>query len=269
MEMVSVEDQLAPSNRFADLVRQEWDRAGRPSVRELARQTRKKAGAALSHGMIYSTLRGNSLPSSWENAQRVIEVVLDYAGERGPGRDALVASCRDIYLEENQKRAVMRSALHQGADARRRVNHAPPAQDQPRPDAGQGPFSEAIQQAEVVVDQRTRDLGLNHPDTLDARQQLAYWTGKNGSPATAAALLAELASDRERVLGPDHPATLNTRHAHAYWTGTAGHPDEAARLLQDLVIDRSRVLGSNHELTQRTRQNVIAWTSTMARCQAG
>ena len=199
----------------------------------------------------------------------MIEAVLDYAGERGPGRDARMARCKDIYLEENKKRAVRRSALRRGADAQRRVNHAPPVQDQPGAGAEQGPFSEAVQQAQVVVDQRMRDLGPNHPDTLDALQALAYWIGKNGSPAKAAALLGELASDRARVLGTDHPSTLDTRHAHAYWTGTAGRPDEAARLLQGLVIDRSRVLGSDHELTQRTRQNAIAWTSTMARCHAG
>ena len=53
-----------------------------------------------------------------------------------------------------------------------------------------------------------RVLGPEHPDTLIARHDLAYWTGEAGDPAAARDLFAELLPVRERVLGPEHPDTL-------------------------------------------------------------
>ncbi|MFJ2170344.1 NB-ARC domain-containing protein, partial [Streptomyces griseofuscus] len=57
---------------------------------------------------------------------------------------------------------------------------------------------------------RTR-LGPDHPHTLTARGNLAYWRGEAGDAAGAATAFAELLADRQRVLGPDHPDTLTTR----------------------------------------------------------
>ncbi|MGK5559284.1 tetratricopeptide repeat protein, partial [Actinomadura kijaniata] len=51
-------------------------------------------------------------------------------------------------------------------------------------------------------------LGPNHPDTLTARNNLAYWQGEAGDAAGAATASEELLADRLRVLGPDHPDTL-------------------------------------------------------------
>ena len=67
-------------------------------------------------------------------------------------------------------------------------------------------------------------LGPDHPDTLITRSNLAYWRGKAGDPAGAAAALEELLTDQLRVLGPDHPDTLITRSNLAYWRGKAGDP---------------------------------------------
>ncbi|MEW2266103.1 tetratricopeptide repeat protein, partial [Streptomyces sp. NPDC047868] len=62
----------------------------------------------------------------------------------------------------------------------------------------------------------------DHPDTLSARHQLAYYQGEAGDGAGAAAAFAELLRDRTRVLGPDHPDTLSARHQLAYYQGEAG-----------------------------------------------
>ncbi|MFE0147891.1 tetratricopeptide repeat protein [Nonomuraea sp. NPDC059007] len=61
-------------------------------------------------------------------------------------------------------------------------------------------------------------LGPEHPSTLAARANLAYWTGEAGDPAAARALYAELLPIRERVSGPEHPDTLTTRANLAYWS---------------------------------------------------
>jgi len=72
-----------------------------------------------------------------------------------------------------------------------------------------------------------RVLGPKHPDTLDARHNLARWTGEAGDPAAARDQFAALLPARERVLGPEHPETLSTRADMADWTRRAG--DTAAR----------------------------------------
>jgi hypothetical protein len=71
-------------------------------------------------------------------------------------------------------------------------------------------------------------LGPEHPETLTARHNLAYWTGTAGDAAGARDQLAALLPIRERVLGPEHPQTLSTRHNLAYWTGQAGDTDSGA-----------------------------------------
>jgi hypothetical protein len=196
-------------------------------------------------------LRGQALPADEDQVRDLIR--------------ALGGAVEDIERGMKLYRAARFS--RQRADTPSRAYHALSAHMDSEA-VEKGPAGEAVQRAQILVDQRTRDLGPDHPRTLDARQELAYCTGEDGSPTKAAALLRELARDRARVLGPDDPATLATRHTHAYWTGASGHPDEAARLLQLLVIDRARVLGPNHELTQKTRQNAIAWLSMTARCHA-
>ncbi|MFC5645609.1 tetratricopeptide repeat protein, partial [Kitasatospora cinereorecta] len=50
-------------------------------------------------------------------------------------------------------------------------------------------------------------LGPDHPDTLTARSNLAWWRGEAGDAAGAAAAYDQLLPDLERVLGPDHPDT--------------------------------------------------------------
>jgi hypothetical protein len=53
-------------------------------------------------------------------------------------------------------------------------------------------------------------LGADHPDTLSARQNVAYWTGETGDARGALTLFQALLPDLERVLGADHPDTLTT-----------------------------------------------------------
>ena len=64
--------------------------------------------------------------------------------------------------------------------------------------------------------------GPEHPDTLSARDTLAFWTGLGGDAAGARDQHAALLPIRERVLGPEHPGTLWTRGNLAWWTGEAG-----------------------------------------------
>jgi hypothetical protein len=99
-------------------------------------------------------------------------------------------------------------------------------------------------------------LGPDHPDTLAARHDLAYWRGAAGDAHGAISAFRELLADRLRVLGPDHPHTLTTRGNIAYWSGEGEYAEGAATALEELLADRLRVLGPDHPDTLSTRHNM-------------
>jgi hypothetical protein len=76
-------------------------------------------------------------------------------------------------------------------------------------------------------------LGPDHPHTLSARHELAYWLGAAGRVDEAIPRFQALLDDRLRVLGPDHPNTLTTRHNLAYLLRKAGRVDEARSIEDD------------------------------------
>jgi hypothetical protein len=72
-----------------------------------------------------------------------------------------------------------------------------------------------------LVQVKERVLGLEHPDTLTARGELAGWTGMAGDPAAARDMFVALLLVEERVLGPEHPHTLADRRELAGWSERA------------------------------------------------
>ena len=102
--------------------------------------------------------------------------------------------------------------------------------------------------------------GPEHPDTLNARHQLARRTGEAGDAAGARDQLVALLPIRERVLGPEHPDTLATRHQLARWTGKAGDAAGARDQFAALLPIRERVLAPEHPNTLTNRLNLARWT---------
>ncbi|WP_386253882.1 hypothetical protein [Streptomyces zhihengii] len=109
---------LLPENGFAAVLHQAWLRAGQPSMRALARTSGRSAQ------MVNSTLRGETLPRTWEDAAAVVEAVVT-AGVRASGwSDAAQVRdrCLDAYRRENESRVSVRSALRRGAEAEHRLD---------------------------------------------------------------------------------------------------------------------------------------------------
>ena len=102
--------------------------------------------------------------------------------------------------------------------------------------------------------------GPHHPQTLQCRAAVGYWTGEAGSSAQALALYRRLLPDWQRVLGPDHPDTLTTRGNIAAWTGKCGQGADALALFRKLLPDQQRVLGPASPGTLTTRSNIAFWT---------
>ncbi|MFD5512754.1 tetratricopeptide repeat protein [Streptomyces sp. NPDC127051] len=108
-----------------------------------------------------------------------------------------------------------------------------------------------------LTDSARHLFGPDHPDTLAARCNLAWWRGRAGDTPGAVAAFAELLDDQLRVLGADHPDTLTTRHSLARWRGEAG--DAAAAAIAELLKDQLRVLGPDHPATLETRHGLARW----------
>ncbi len=125
-----------------------------------------------------------------------------------------------------------------------------------------GSYSAARDLWQLIADAR-RDsdvYGPEHPDTLNARHNLAYWTGQAGDAAGARDQLAALLPIRERVQGPEHPGTLITRANLARWTGQAGDAAGARDQYAALLPICERVQGAEHPDTLNARGNFATWT---------
>ncbi|MFE5596382.1 tetratricopeptide repeat protein [Streptomyces sp. NPDC056549] len=104
-----------------------------------------------------------------------------------------------------------------------------------------------------------RHLGPDDFDSLIAEYYHAYWRGKAGDVAGAAAATEELLRRVVPVLGPDHPQTLLYRGFLAHWRGSAGNAAGAAAAFEELLADQIRVLGPDHPHTLDTRNNLAYW----------
>jgi hypothetical protein len=112
----------------------------------------------------------------------------------------------------------------------------------------------------VLLEERARVLGPEHPDTLTAWNNLAWWTGEAGDAGGARDQFAALLPIRARVLGSEHPDTLETCGNLADWTGEAGDVAEARDQFAALLPIRARVLGSEHPDTLEARACLANYT---------
>ena len=72
-----------------------------------------------------------------------------------------------------------------------------------------------------------RQLGGDHPDTLTARNNLAYTYQAAGRLGEAIPLYEQTLADCVRLLGEDHPQTLGSRNNLAGAYQAAGRLGEA------------------------------------------
>ena len=117
-------------------------------------------------------------------------------------------------------------------------------------------FTVAIQYGQLLLADRERVLGPDHPDTLTSRNNLAMACRAVGRTAEAIPLLEGTVADCERVLGPDHPYTLGFRNNLAMVYEAAGRTAEAIPLYERALADHERVLGPDHPVTLTSRNNL-------------
>jgi hypothetical protein len=126
---------------------------------------------------------------------------------------------------------------------------------------------DAVVAVRDIIAERTRSEGPRHPDTIEARQVLAGWTGRTGDPRSAIQLLEEIVRDLSATVGPGHPDTLTARHALANWMGRAGHLADAVAEYERLVTDRTRRDGPHHPHTLSARHDLANWLGRTGRIE--
>ncbi|MBE1592360.1 tetratricopeptide repeat protein [Nonomuraea angiospora] len=123
-----------------------------------------------------------------------------------------------------------------------------------------GDYTTAVQLQQDIYTHALATLGAEHPDTLTARHNLAWWTGEAGDVATARDQHMALLPVLERVLGAEHPTTLAARNNLAIWTGEVGEAITARDQCTALLPALERVLGAEHPNTLAARNNLASWT---------
>ncbi len=125
-----------------------------------------------------------------------------------------------------------------------------------------GSYPSARDLFQLIADALREDdtYGPEHPETLTARADLAFWAGRAGDAAGARDQYAALLPVRERVSGAEHPGTLTVRANLARWTGEAGDAAGARDQFAALLPVRERVSGAEHPETLTDRANLASWT---------
>jgi hypothetical protein len=123
-----------------------------------------------------------------------------------------------------------------------------------------GRYATARDLQRKIVSARQVSLGPEHPQTLDARGNLARWTAAAGDAASARDQYADLLPLRALVLGPEHPRTLLAQGDLAYWTGEAGDAASARDQYAELLPVSARVLGPEHPQTLLAQGDLAYWT---------
>jgi serine/threonine protein kinase/tetratricopeptide (TPR) repeat protein len=109
-----------------------------------------------------------------------------------------------------------------------------------------GDPAQARRQLERAVALRRQTLGLDHPDTLTATDNLAHIDMDDGRLAEALDLLGGTLKRREATLGPDDPETLTSKNNLAVVYQAAGRMTDALPLYEEILKRRQAKLGSDH-----------------------
>ncbi|MCY9783083.1 serine/threonine protein kinase [Nocardiopsis sp. EMB25] len=216
-------------------------------------ETRPEVPAELSE-LVASMLakRPGTRPSSAEEVRERLGAFLPPVPDRpsrpesAPGRRPLVPT--KAYTQAPPTRAYTRppSQVTGIGGLQSRVEAA-------RDRASAGHVAEAAEDLRVLLPRLAEAFGPDHPDTLRARRQEAYLTGKAGDPRSAVARLDALLTDLMRAYGSQHPETLTTRYQLATNAGRAGNHGLAARVHGDLVPDLVAVHGADSDRVLTTR----------------
>ncbi|GAA4607771.1 tetratricopeptide (TPR) repeat protein [Actinoplanes octamycinicus] len=107
-----------------------------------------------------------------------------------------------------------------------------------------------------MVDDATRLLGDEHPDTVTAHAKLGSSLWQAGRTAETIAVLERVVADRVRLFGDEHPDTISARVDLAGGYRQAGRTADALVIDEKVVDDATRLLGEEHPDTVSARASL-------------
>ncbi len=121
---------------------------------------------------------------------------------------------------------------------------------------GLGLVSETVGLFEKVLEIRRRELGEDHPETLESMNNLALACSDAGHPDRAIPLYEQTLAARRAKLGADHLDTLTTLNDLAVAYHDAGQLPRAIPLYQQVLRQRQALQGPDHQETLTSLNNL-------------
>jgi hypothetical protein len=121
-----------------------------------------------------------------------------------------------------------------------------------------GSWNEAEKLLLVSVKERSAQLGLTHPATLNSMSQLAFTYDRLGRLNEAEKLNVDVMNVRKAIFGLDHPDTLLSMHNLAWTYNIQRRLSEAEKLGLDVVDARKSKLGLDHPETLISMTNLAS-----------
>lgn len=115
------------------------------------------------------------------------------------------------------------------------------------------------------LDDHSRILGIDHPQTLSVLNGVAWAFANVGDDERALELRRRVFDDRLRVLGADHPDTFWAKSNIAQTLRKHGCDEDALLLQREVLKDRMRVIGPNHPDTLSAKWIIAATLRTLNR----
>ncbi len=111
---------------------------------------------------------------------------------------------------------------------------------------------------EAALETRQRELGNEHPLTLDVVHNLGMLHVAMGKTDEARRLLSANLDARRRILGEDHRETLNSLNSMGYCLNAMRRPDLAEPYYRAALEGRRRVFGDNDAHTLSSLNNMAS-----------
>ncbi|KAJ7280558.1 hypothetical protein C8J57DRAFT_1299570 [Mycena rebaudengoi] len=108
----------------------------------------------------------------------------------------------------------------------------------------------------LILSQRQRDLGDDHPDTLQAMEDLAYTQFELGEFESARDLRVVVLEKRRLILGENHSDTLRTMGRLGWTCYQLGQYSKAESLGAALLEKQNKLLGEDHPDTLQTMKDL-------------
>lgn len=131
-----------------------------------------------------------------------------------------------------------------------------------------GDLRRARDYEERAVEAFIRLLGKEHPDTLQASDDLACTLTDQGELERSVTLHRQTLDARRRILGEEHPDTLQSQNNLALALHNAGEYGEARSMREALVTTTSRVLGADHRRTLICKSNLATTLAKLEEWEA-